>query len=59
MADNPTPPLHQSYLLRVWRESPNGAWRASLENVITGQRHYFTRLTDLVVFLENPVATSD
>ena len=43
-----------SYLLRMWRsgESEQAAWRASLENPMTGQRHGFRTLADLFAFLE-------
>lgn len=44
--------LYQSYLLRLWRESINGEWRASLQNVSTGQCRYFASLSQLCNFLE-------
>lgn len=44
--------LYQSYLLRLWRESINGEWRASLQNVTTGQCRYFASLPQLCAFLE-------
>jgi hypothetical protein len=43
---------YQSYLLRLWRESTNGEWRASLQNVSTGQCRYFASLPQLCSFLE-------
>jgi hypothetical protein len=46
------PPIYHSFLLRLWRESEYGAWRASLENVITGERHGFPNLTSLFAFLQ-------
>ena len=43
-----------SYLLRIWRagESEQAAWRASLEDPMTGERHGFRTLPDLFTFLE-------
>jgi hypothetical protein len=46
------PPSYHSYLLRVWRESEHGAWRASLESVTTGERHGFGSLSMLFAFLQ-------
>ncbi len=45
-------PYYQSFLLRMWRERPNGVWRASLENVISGEKHVFGQLDQLLNFLE-------
>jgi hypothetical protein len=47
-----TPPVYHSYLLRLWRESEQGARRASLENVMTSERHSFPNLTSLYAFLQ-------
>jgi hypothetical protein len=47
-----TPPMYLSFLLRLWRESEYGAWRASLESVTTGERHGFGSLASLIAFLE-------
>lgn len=44
-------PIYDSFLLRLWRESEQGAWRASLENVMTGERHSFPDLASLYAFL--------
>ena len=46
------PPSYYSYLLRVWRESEYGAWRASLESVTTGERHGFPNLASLLGYLQ-------
>jgi hypothetical protein len=50
--DNQQPPSH-SYLLRLWPTSMAGeqVWRASLENVQTGERLGFATLEQLFVFL--------
>ena len=47
------PPMYLSFLLRLWRESEHGAWRASLESVTTGERHGFPNLPRLLAFLED------
>jgi len=48
-----TPPMSQSYLLRLWPASSAGTsvWRASLMNVHTGERYGFADLDSLLVFL--------
>ena len=58
----------RSYLLRLWPTGSDGqqVWRASLENVRTGERMGFANLEQLFVFLmqqiehdrEAPDATS-
>jgi hypothetical protein len=53
MNDSPPQPFYASYLLRVWREGSDGAWRASLESVVTGERHYFSDLEKLLVFIQS------
>jgi hypothetical protein len=58
--------LYRSYLLRLWLE-PNDppVWRAMLENPANGERHGFTDLDAMFVFLrsetqdlsrQNPIA---
>ena len=44
---------HLSYLLRLWRARQDGrlVWRASLENVQTGERLGFATLTALTDYL--------
>lgn len=44
--------LYQSYLLRIWRESTDGEWRASLQNVVTGECHNFPNLQAMFDYLE-------
>ena len=46
--------LYQSYLLRLWRENPNGPWRATLEEVASGKTYSFARLESLIEFLNDP-----
>ena len=42
-----------AYLLRLWRENPEGTWRALLENPNSGEREGFADLAELVAYLEN------
>jgi hypothetical protein len=44
-------PEYQSYLLRLWRESARGAWRASLQSTMTEQVVHFADVETLVAFL--------
>ena len=43
--------LYKSYLLRMWRESLEGEWRASLQDVVTCESHHFPNITALVEYL--------
>jgi hypothetical protein len=60
-------PVYQSYLLRMWRESKDGEWHASLQDVATSECRNFRDLASLFAFLcdqgdlsppTRPVATS-
>lgn len=42
---------YHAYLLRLWRESPTGQWRAWLQDAATGERHGFAGLATLLRFL--------
>jgi len=42
-----------AYLLRLWREKSDGAWRALLVNPNNGERAGFATLSELVTFLES------
>jgi len=46
-------PTSRSYLLRLWQTGSAGqqVWRASLENIQTGERLGFANLEQLFVFL--------
>ena len=46
---------YRSFLLRLWYVKRNGelAWRASLENPHSGQKHVFTSLETLHEYLRN------
>ncbi|MCA9971549.1 MAG: hypothetical protein KC425_15100 [Anaerolineales bacterium] len=41
-----------AYLLRIWRERPHTAWRASLQSAENHEQAGFASLTELVGFLE-------
>ena len=43
---------YQAYLLRLWRDNQNSAWRALLENSNNEERVAFATLSELVTFLE-------
>jgi hypothetical protein len=44
---------YHSYLLRLWRVKEDGDdWRASLEDVVTGELHGFTDLGALMAYLK-------
>jgi hypothetical protein len=42
---------YHAYLLRLWRESSAGQWRAWLQDASTGERHGFAGLDTLLRFL--------
>ena len=61
MSGMDTPPEYHAYLLRFWEErggpGTSAAWRFSLEDPQTGQRHGFADLASLTAWLE--AATKD
>lgn len=46
------PANYNAYLVRLWQESPNAAWRASAQCAHTGEKLYFATLAELFTFLE-------
>lgn len=44
---------YMAFLLRLWREKSDGAWRALLENPNNGERAAFATLAELVTYLES------
>jgi hypothetical protein len=48
------PPVYHSFMLRLWEVKADGEriWRASLEQVDSGERQGFTDLAELFGFLE-------
>ena len=53
-------PGYLSFLLRLWRvdDGEASAWRASLQNALTGQRQGFANLAQLMAFLQQQIAVS-
>ncbi len=51
---NPHKPDYQAFLLRLWRVKEDGqlAWRVSLEQVDSGEKHGFSSLEELFAFIE-------
>lgn len=50
---NETPsPDYQAYLLRLWRETTDLPWRATLEDPHTGRRQGFADLSQLIAFFQ-------
>lgn len=47
----PSPLAGQTYLLRLWQESPDAPWRVSLQHATTGERWGFASLEALFSFL--------
>jgi hypothetical protein len=45
--------LYQSYILRMWRESAEGEWRASLQDIPSCEMHHFPSLKALLQYLCN------
>lgn len=43
--------VYRSYLLRMWRESKDGEWHASLQDVATSECKNFANLNALFAFL--------
>ena len=46
---------YQSYLVRLWRDSQHGAWRASARHVVSGEEVVFKDVEELVQFLRGVV----
>lgn len=42
---------YQSYLLRLWRDTPQSAWRASVQSAATEELQHFATVADLWAFL--------
>ncbi len=49
---------YHAYLLRLWRESAGGSWRAMLQDVVTGERHGFPGLVALWSFIRAEIGES-
>ena len=52
---DPSPARYQSYLVRLWQSSEQGAWRASAQCVQTGGSVLFGDVESLLAFLQTEV----
>lgn len=56
-----TPAEYHSYLVRIWRPTPQTRWRIMVEAVATGERRSFASLEELVALfashLHSPPST--
>jgi len=43
--------LYRSYILRMWRDSTGGEWRASVQNIADCETHHFASIHQLILFL--------
>ena len=55
---------YRSFVLRLWQSAPGGDWRASVQDVQSGERHHFADLNQLQRYLldrtvTEPMAASD
>lgn len=48
-----------AYLMRLWREETDPAWRASLEDAHSGQVWRFATLADLFDFLQRVTGATE
>jgi len=46
------PAAYQSYLLRLWRNHPQGPWQASLQSTATEQIQHFAGIDQMWAFLK-------
>lgn len=56
------PATHDNYhafLVRLWRDGSQSAWRASLQDAVTGQRQAFSGIEGLIGFLLDQVGESN
>jgi hypothetical protein len=51
------PDNYRSYLLRMWRDNPQGTWLASLQSTATEQVYVFADLEQLWAFLKTQAAS--
>lgn len=42
---------YQSYLLRLWRDTPQSVWRASVQSSATEELRHFATVAELWAFL--------
>lgn len=44
--------IYQSYLVRLWKEGAESDWRASIQDIASGECKYFSQLGELFHFME-------
>lgn len=49
---------YQSFLVRMWRDGPDMPWRASVQNVLTGEQRRFANVESLFLFLQGQTAVA-
>ena len=54
----PSRPDYHSYLLRLWANSAQTVWRASLQSTTTDQIYHFPSLEAMVAFLVTQLAAA-
>ena len=43
---------YHAYVLRLWKETPDGAWRVGLKDAETGEVHGFADVASMADFVE-------
>lgn len=51
----PPRPEYRSFLLRLWRDSPNQPWRMTLIDIANREHKGFDHLQDVYTFLQEQV----
>ena len=41
------------FIVRLWRESGDSAWRGHIQHVSSQQQYYFTLLADMNIFIQS------
>jgi hypothetical protein len=59
MDNHPQPHIYAAYLVRLWRDSQESPWRASVQSVSDGRITHFNSLPALFEFLELRSTESD
>lgn len=49
---------YHSYLVRLWKESAGSEWRASIQDITSGECRYFSQLGELFQYLEQVPETA-
>lgn len=49
---------YRSFLVRLWKEYAGSEWRASIQDIASGECRYFSEMGELFQFLKNVPETS-